>query len=104
VLENATLFLESLIGIRPAPRSKEGNEDGIECPFRKKDRSWLTASTFSSRDKGWGVHLSTKAAGEKTSLIPHEGIGISLLPLTALSGGDGLKTLCEGKAVKVVDH
>ena len=38
------------------------------------------------------------------SLIPHEGIGISLLPLTALSGGDGLKTLCEGKAVKVVDH
>ena len=36
--------------------------------------------------------------------IPHEGIGISLLPLTALSRGDGLKTLCEGKAVKVVDH
>lgn len=49
--------------IRPAPRSKEGNSDGIEFPFRKKDRSWLTASTFSSRDKGWGVNLSTKAAG-----------------------------------------
>ena len=40
----------------PAPRSKEGNEDGIECPVSKKERSWLTASTFSSREKGWGVN------------------------------------------------
>lgn len=29
---------------------------------------------------------------------------ISLLPLTVLSVGEGLKTLCEGKAVKVVDQ
>ena len=57
------IFRAPSLTIRPAPRSKEGNEDGIECPFRKKDRRWLTASTFSSRDKGWGVNLSTKAAG-----------------------------------------
>ena len=39
--------------IRPALRSKEGNENGIKDPVSKKERSWLTASTFSSRDKGW---------------------------------------------------
>lgn len=47
------LLLEELVSHK---LSKEGNEDGIECPVSKKERSWLTASTFSSRDKGWGVN------------------------------------------------
>lgn len=57
---------------------------GIECPVRKKERSWLTASTFSSREKGWGVNGVRKLLERQPPRIeiPHEGIGISLLPLT----------------------